>query len=504
MSGEAGGILLLPLAIAAVPVVGAVLLGGAAIAGISAAVGAASDYDRKKRKERNNIRQSKAGENVGSFRNEVANNMKNQTRLNAQASEQMMNEIKRNRQEMIDMLQKDDPAKYHQYLGSINESRKQLSQSMAGIQENFIKNYHTTINESMNRVTRQINDKYAQLNAELQQLQSDAAAKKAKAKQIADGYIEEAKTLLISFEQDFEAPKFSNSQLVELQRSVNDAISQYNMENYESAIATAKMVVVDTIEEIYKADCKKQEWENYFKLALTGAEELVAFIEAQGTITEDVKNQVENRIGKSLEEDIVGLEVKDYTGCMSSGVSKYDYLLGKAKELKDFLNSKQAENLTTNELKEYVSLINSQLYSDAVMTVYKGILNMSNAFSRQNISEEIISFFEDHDFNFTGYSYEDDKHDGALHIGLENDVTGEEIIVTLAPETMGNGEVQTRVSIDQLKGDETNEARKEYYRASVRDVVIGNTPGAQIKLECKKETRNKLSSNTQLRNKLQS
>lgn len=503
MSGEAGGILLLPLAIAAVPVVGAVILGGAAIAGVAAAVGAASRYEERKRTEREQIRQSRLGESVGSFRSEIANNMKEQTRLNAQASEKMMKELQRNRQEMVDMLQKNDPEKYHQYMSKISESKKQLTQTMVNIQENFIKNYHTKINESMNKVTAQINDKYAQLTSELQKLQNDAAAKKALAKQIADQYIEEAKTLLVSFEQDFEAAKFSNSQLVELQRSVNDAINQYNRENYESAIATAKMTVVDTIEEIYKADCKKQEWDNYFKLALTGAEELVAYIEAQGVVTEAVKNQVEERIGKSLEEDIVGIEIKEYTGCTATGVNKYEYFLGKAKEIKEFLNSDQAENLTINELKEYVTLINSQLYPEVTMTVYKGILNMSNAFSRQNISEEIISFFEDHDFNFTGYSYENDKHDGALYIGLENDVTGEEIIVTLAPENV-NGQVQTKVEIDQLKGDETNEERKAYYRTSVRDVVIGNTPGAQIELECKKETRNKLSSNTQLRDKLQS
>ena len=127
---------------------------------------------------------------------------------------------------------------------------------------------------------------------------------------------------------------------------------------------------------------------------------------------------------------------------------------------------------------------------------------MSNAFSRQNISEEIIDFFEDHNFNFKGYNYDGDAHDGALHIGLENDVTGEEIIVTLAPELMENGDVQTMVEINQLKGDETNEERKAYYRTSVQNVVVDNTPGAQIKLECRKETRNRLSQKTELRDKL--
>ena len=81
-------------------------------------------------------------------------------------------------------------------------------------------------------------------------------------------------------------------------------------------------------------------------------------------------------------------------------------------------------------------------------------------------------------------------------------MTGEEIIVTLAPELMENGDVQTRVEINQLKGDETNEERKAYYRTSVQNVVVDNTPGAQIKLECRKETRNRLSQKTELRDKL--
>ena len=79
--------------------------------------------------------------------------------------------------------------------------------------------------------------------------------------------------------------------------------------------------------------------------------------------------------------------------------------------------------------------------------------------------------------------------DGLGNTG-ENEATGEEIIVTLAPQLMENGEVQTRVQIDQLCGDEANEERKAFYRTSVEDVVVNNTPGAQIKLECRKETRN--------------
>lgn len=55
-------------------------------------------------------------------------------------------------------------------------------------------------------------------------------------------------------------------------------------------------------------------------------------------------------------------------------------------------------------------------------------INMNNAFSRQNISEEIIDFFEEHNFTFSGYAYDDNCHDKALHVGLENPATGEELI----------------------------------------------------------------------------
>ena len=239
-------------------------------------------------------------------------------------------------------------------------------------------------------------------------------------------------------------------------------------------------------------------------MALTISSELSAYLEAQAVVTEEAKKQAEAATGKPLEEEIVGIKISDYTDKMKDGKSQYEYLVEKTAEIKKFLESDDAKNLTTQQLKEYVEMLNGKLYPSATLAIYKAVLNMSNAFSRQNISEEIIDFFEDHNFTFKGYNYDEDQHDNALHIGLENEATGEEIIVTLAPQLMENGEVQTRVQIDQLCGDEANEERKAFYRTSVEDVVVNNTPGAQIKLECRKETRNRLSQNTGLRDKLKS
>ena len=136
----------------------------------------------------------------------------------------------------------------------------------------------------------------------------------------------------------------------------------------------------------------------------------------------------------------------------------------KVQEIKAFLESDQAAGISVEEMKGYVDMLSNKMYPAAATTCYKGVLNMNNALSRQNVSEQIVDFFEEHNFEFTGYSYDDDRHDGTLHIGLSNETTGEEIIVTLAPELMENGDVQTKLEIDQLKGDETNEERKQYYR----------------------------------------
>ncbi|MBQ3665324.1 MAG: hypothetical protein II919_04375 [Lachnospiraceae bacterium] len=531
MSGTAGGIIFLPLLLAAFPIVGMVVVGSAVAASISAV---AKNNERRRnayqnkmgntyqnqtgnmyqnqtntaynvqtdRSYYNEIRRSGVGENIGAFRQEIAANMNEQMRLNREVSDRMMQEMENDRRKMLEVINSGNPEAYQQYIATMQVSRAEVTGNIYRMQEEFVQNYHAKINESMNQITETINTQYASYLDELKMYSDNIKAKNEKAAKIANDYIEEAKTLLLALEQDYEGNKFSGLQLIDLKNTLNAAIAQYNAGNYEAAIATAKDVSVSTIDEIYRADCKKQEWDNYYSCALSMAVELEAYLNAQEMITEEVKREVEEKTGKHLEEEIVGIRISDYTDTMKNGQSQYDYLLAKTRELKNFLESENVKNASTEQMKDYVNLLNTKLYPAASTAIYKAILNMNNAFTRQNISEEIIDFFEDHNFSFTGYSYDEDKHDGALNIGLSNEVTGEEIVVTLAPELMSNGDVQTKVEINQLKGDETNEERKAYYRESIQKVVVDSTPGAQIQLECNSETRNKLSAKTQLRDKL--
>lgn len=502
MSGEAGGLILIPLALAAMPLI----LGGLAVAGVVTigvkAGGAAVRYEQEQRRRREEIRRSGVAQSIGDFRRTMLNSMNEQTSLNVQASERMMHELENQRIAMRRAAEQQDTQAFQVYVANLKASRAQTMQTIANTQNEFNIAYRQKISESMAFVSQKINDQYAMYMGELQQLQADLAAKDRKAREIAQSYIEEARTLITSLSDDFEGQKFTARQLATLNAQFNQTVSLFNSGRYESAIASAKDVAINTLEEIYSADAQKQEWENYFKLALVLSEEVKTYIESQSIITEEAKAYAENASGKILEDEIVGIRVAEYTDRNVKGQTRFDYLQHKANEAYSALRAPEAQQLSTAQLKSYVNFLNSELYPAITTCINRAVINMNNAFSRQNISEEIIDFFEEHNFIFNGYAYDDDCHDKALHIGLANEATGEELIISLSPELLESGDIQTHVDLKQIKGDEANEERKAYYRQCVEEVVKGNNPYAKVNIKCKSETRNKLSADTETKKKL--
>lgn len=502
MSGEADGLILLPLAAAALPLV----LGGLAVAGIAAvaikAGSAAVNYEKNQRQIRNEIKDSGIKNSIGEFRSQMKAAMDEQTRLNIKTSEQMMRELDKQRREMQSAAEQHDIQAYSSFTAQLKNSHSRTVQTISKAQESFNASYRQSIAKSMDNIYDSVSRKYSSYLSELQGLKSDANTRKARAQEIASSYIDEAKSLIESLVNDFSGKKFSARELDTLQQQLNKACEMYNNGRYESAIASAKDTAMNILEEIYEADARKQEWDNYYKLALVLSEEVKTFTESQEVITPDIKAYVEKASGKPLEEDIVGIRISDYTERDEKGYNRFDTLKNKIIEVHEKLHSVDADKLSTGELKDCISLLNNQLYPDIAECISKAITNMNNAFSRQNMSEELIDFFEEHNFIFSGYAYDDDRHDKALHMGFENESTGEELLITLSPELMQNGDIQTHVDLKQTKGDEANEERKAYYRHCIEQVVTESNPYASVNLKCKAETKGKLSSDTQIKKKL--
>ena len=495
MSGEAGGLIFIPIALYAMPYI----LGGLAVAGVVniglKAGAAALDYE-KRRRQRNEIQRSKANKNIGDFRNDIRNTMQTQTQSNIKTSEEMMRELEAQREAMRRAAEQKEIQEYQNYVASIKNLRTKSMKKISDAQIKFNSSYRQKISKSMTDISQKISSQYDFYMKEISRLQNDLTAKNKKAEEIANSYIEEAGAILKSLTEDFEGQKFSSRQLTSLNEQFNQAVKLFNNGRYESSIASAKDVALSTLEEIFETDAKKQEWENYLKLSLVLSEEVKTFLESNSVITKEAKEFAEKNSGVKLEDEIVGINIADYTD------KNFDLLKSKADEIYNALKSKDAEKLSTEQLKSYAEFLNVELYPSAVQCVNKAIINMNNAFSRQNISEELIDFFEEHNFTFNGYAYDEGKHDKALHIGVENQMTGEELIITLAPEVLDNGDIQTHIDLKQIKGDEANEERKAYYRECVEEVVKGKTPQAKVNIKCNSATRNKLSNDTETKKKL--
>ncbi|MDR1943239.1 MAG: hypothetical protein LBQ19_00290 [Synergistaceae bacterium] len=502
MSGSAGGLLIIPLVLGVAPILGAVLVGGAIYAAANVASSVSNGYEAHQRAKRERIRQSAENERIGSFRDKVLEDMREETRLNAEVSSKMSIELENARNEARAMLEEGDSEKYRHYLGELQGSRAKLGEKLASMQDGFTKEYHARIADSMEAVGKEITRQHEAYLEELMDQGEPSREKRERAKGLASSYLEEARSLIDSLKEDFQGDAFSGPRLDSLISLVGEASRQFGAGQYEACIAVSKDASVSAIEEIYKADCKKQEWENWRKVALTLAKEMESYLTAQEVITAETKRAVEEKTGKELQDEIVGVRIGDYTDRSGDGQTRFDFLLGEARARASEIEAATPASMPSRRLREIASELNGHLYPEAMTAIYKGILNMNNAFARQNLSEEIVDFFEEHNFTFNGYGYDEDRHDGALHIGLGNEATGEEIVVTLAPEAMSSGDVQTRVSIDQLKGDERNEERKAYYRECVQEVVAKATPGASISLKCEQSTKNRLSPNAQLRDKL--
>ena len=480
MSGEANGLILIPLAIGAMPYI----LGGLAIAGVASigikAASAAIDYERKRRKQR---RESSYG---------IHQTMNEQTALNVKTSEEMMRELEAQRALMTRTAQQNNAQAYQDYVAELKSTRAKAMQKISDAQTRFNKSYVQKIGQSMAKLSEQFNARYEASMKELAQLQNNSN----KAKEIAESYIDEARKLLKELAEDFEGQKFLPRQLESLNDEFNQAVKFFNNARYESSIASAKNVALNTLESMFNADSLKQEWDNYYKLCLVLSEEVKSYLESQAVITQEAKDYAEKASGMQLEDEIIGINIADYTDRNAQGQTLFEHLTSKATEIYNLLHSDKAERFSTEQLKSYADFLNNELYPSAVSCVNKAIVNMNNAFSRQNISEELIDFFEEHNFTFNGYAYDEGKHDKALHIGLENQATGEELIITLAPELMADGDIQTRVDLKQIKGDEANEERKAYYRECVEEVVKSGTPQAKVNIKCNSATRNKLSQDT--------
>lgn len=514
MSGGAEGLILLPLII--FPGLIPILLIGLLVSAFSSSNSGNNSYEQEERKrdeERKRIEERKKREeqqrrinsvsqSMGTFQSSMCRLIAEQDSENIKLSDSFHKELENKRDEILKVALKQDLDAFQDYVSEISENRAQTMEKIKEAQNNFNINYTEKISQNVKSARNQINEKFSEYLNEINNLRNDIETKNNKAKEISETYFTDAKKLLKSLKEDFNGIKYVPDELAVLEKQLNEAYNNYNKGLYEAVIAISKDAALNIIEEIYKADMKKHEWDNYYNLAIYLSEEIKRYTEAQAVISENVKNNSEKTVGKPFPNELIGIKIASYSDKDKNGQPLFDFLLNRINEIYNIIHGEQAKELSADQLKNYVNILNNDLYPAVTKCVNKSIINMNNAFLRQNFSEDIIDFFEEHNFSFMGFAYDDNSHDKALHLGLENHITGEELMVTLAPELIDENNIQTRVELNQTKGNETDEERKAFYRKSIENIVKEKNPYASVNLKCKPETRNKLSDNTEIKRKI--
>ena len=484
MSGAAGGAVLIPLALAAIPIMGVVLVGGALVAAGNVAVNMAVEYEDRRRREREEIRASGISADIAALSGEIKDRMDEQTRLNVKASEDMIREMESHREAVSAILKSGDPGDYSDYLVDIAKSRSDLKESMEVIQNEFLKNYGDEITRSMADISDTINRDVAKGIADMKALGLSKAALQKKAETLASGCIDDAKSKIASLKDGHRGKYFLNQEVVTLGEQLAMAEAQYNEGFYEASIAVASDVSIGALEGIYKADLMMQEWENYQKLSLIMASEIKAYMEAQAEITPDLKNELEKACGGPLDKKLEGIKLGDYTDALETGETKFDNILRRAGEMIDRLEKADPSNMSGGEIKRVWEELNDDLRSNAEIVINNALHNINNSFTRQGLSDKIIDFFESQGFYWDGHGYEDDNLGKALSLNVKKSDTKEELIITLAPDLANGRAIGATVEIDQISGNGADEETKALYREVVTSIVTGNYKGAECDLKC--------------------
>jgi hypothetical protein len=506
MSGIAGGLLLIPLIVSSLPMIGAIMLGRAVIAGEKAAEKTDSDYEKNNRGSVNTISGGDGkGSPMGSFRETLRKDMSALAKRSAEVSYRAAAEMSRARNAHLEAVKSGDAARCCDELQSMAKPRAELNAKVAGMQDNFNKEYASETPSRVAEIAREAERNHAAAMAGMRDLcdaMKSGDERNERAAIIAKRYINEARAVIESLDKDFHGHAFTPSAIPTLSAQVAEAVAQMGRGAYETAAAVAKDVSLAAVEFVYKAACAGREWENYHKLSMMTASEIGAYLDAQAVITPEMAIEIEARSGIDREE-LTGLNLSEYTEETSSGGKKYDVLKERVSGIMRALDEASPDNMPTSRVKEIFTELNERIYPEAASVVYGSLLAVSGAFTRQSLSEEIIGRFEDHNFTFNGYGYEGGRHDGALYIGLTNEVTGEEIIVTLSPDISGD-EAGTKISIDQIDGDGADEERRAFYRHTVSDAISRGAPeSSSVSMECDPATRDILSPNKSLRDKLE-
>ncbi len=274
MSGELGYLIYLPVALPAA--VGAAAVKAVGEAGVAAAK-AAAEYEKRRKEERELIRQSGIQKEMKSFRHSLTDLMEEEEEKNRELSRAFESSLANTREELLNQISElgDDKTAFAE---NAQEIAGQMLKAMDEEQQKLQRDYREAICREIETVQREEARRLDSVRRSLSELSDAEKMKNQDLKTEARKQLDENKELLDALTDRFQGDKYIGAEGIQIHREAyNEAERLFSTQNFEGSLIAASSLSVGLRSDILAADENRMEFENRQKTALLLVEENLAF-----------------------------------------------------------------------------------------------------------------------------------------------------------------------------------------------------------------------------------
>lgn len=470
MSGEGVGYLFaLPIVIGGVAIAGAGLAAYGAVKAGAYIGKAAYSYYNKKKEERQEIIESGVRSELSKIHTEVEESLSIMNEMGQSLYQNIEKEMAAKNQELLDILKQADAEVYQDHLANMHNIQQDTTRKIEQLRKKFDREYAEKVETELLKVKQNTDQKMKCVLEQIKGIQESEERKEQITAEIARQYLDETKKILEALLNGFDVNRLIPEIRESMARQFHAAADMYNNKNYEGAIATAATLQMDVGEKVYELEKADIDWDISYQAALSAVDMVKNYLEAQQCFNEEAAEEIKKITGIEIPEELYDEEIADYCNKDVQGRNIYQKLLSDAKTLAEELANGSIKNRSERELRELTEQVYTVMYPEAMRTVQDGIMNMSNVFYRVQKANEFKDYLESKDFDVRLYFEDEDDMTSDIGIAVYNSATREKVVYTLSKQRPGESPNQVNIVYQLAAGDESNEARNQYYQKIIAD-----------------------------------
>ncbi len=448
MSGDGlgwvvGAALVIPVVAAAAVVAAA----GAVIAGAAAGVNALYNHHKRKQEEINLACDSLNAELNQSYAN-IQRTIDQHNAESEAAYQRARAEIERATKQIKTDMNRVTAENAAEITHRINNAQINIKSIISRNETKLKTEYAAAVNAEVGKAHEALYNSYSSGMSKIKLMQENTQARAMAAKKLAQDSIADARAALAVFKRNF--PQ-KDAGVIEMQ--ISAAQTQFANGLYETAAQAAIDTVLNILTQTNEALIEKNSKDATAGFVLSEIARLRERLDGERYLTFTYGD-------KQYMEDI-----KEFSsGFYTRACEKLDSIYERVRDGKiDSMSAAEVDGLLREIDLDFIPFMETMFEFS--------INNIANAYHREDVGDVVIQALEDQNFRLEEVVNVGENRGEAILIKVKNDITGEEIVVSLNPEDdPETGKVNTGIEISMFDfADPTDEKRK----AAMREYICG-------------------------------